>query len=130
MKVKKLIESNDPDAKLLSGDQKYIVYSVLLGDQVKLLIEDGDVFSFPFFVPASEVDIVDGSLSKYWKYSGHIASDQQYSSRAAMLTFEEMLRDRFFYQRLVDGDSDAKKEWKLIKNKIDSESENMSTNAI
>lgn len=121
MIVKKLIESNDPDAGLLGGEQKYTVYSVLLGDQIKLLVEDGDIFSFPFFIPASEVEIIDGTLSKYWKYSGPVASDQRYSSRAAMLACEEMLHDRLFYQRLVDGDSDAKKEWQLIKNQMDAE---------
>ena len=70
MIVKKLIASKDPDVNLLDERRKYTVYSVLLDEQIKFLVEDDNVFSFPFFIPSSDLEIVDGTVSKYWKYSG------------------------------------------------------------
>jgi hypothetical protein len=121
MIVKKLIGSQDPDVSLLDERREYAVYSVLLGEQIKFLVEDDNLFSFPFFVPASELAIVDGAVSKYWKYSGPLMSDQRFSSRMPMLACEEMLDDRLFYQKLVDGDEGAKRGWQLIKEQIDAE---------
>ena len=122
MIVIKLNGSKNPEAILLDDQREYTVYAVLLGEQIKFLIEDDNVFSFPFFIPTSDLVIVDGTVSKYWKYSEYLISDQHFSSRKPMLACEEMLDDRAFYQKLVDGDEDAKKVWQLISDRLDSES--------
>lgn len=117
----KLIESKNSEVIMLDEQRKYTVYSVLLGEQIKFLLEDDKVFSFPFYIPASELEIVDGTVSKYWKYSGPLLSNQYSSSRMPMLAFEELINDLYFYQKLVDGDEDAKRRWRLIRDKLDSE---------
>ncbi|PHS60218.1 MAG: hypothetical protein COB03_00225 [Alteromonas sp.] len=120
MIVKKLKETRCEDAKQLSNDKNYVVYAILLDEKTKFLLEDDDVFSFPFYVLASEVEVVNGAVSGYWKYENPLDRSERFSSRPAMLASEEML-ERFFYQNLVNGEENAKKEWELIKEKLDSE---------
>lgn len=120
MIIKKLSGSTCQDACLLIDDKPYTVYAILLGEQNKFLVEDEDAFSFPFFISENEVEIIDNRVSMYWKYSGHLAREHQCSSRPAMLACEEML-ERFFYQKLVDGDNDTKNVWNLMKEQLDIE---------
>lgn len=120
MIIKKLSGSTCQDACILTDGKKYTVYAILLGEQNKFLVEDEDAFSFPFFISANEVEVIDNSASMYWKYSGPLAREHQCSSRPAMLACEEML-ERFFYQKLVDGDIDIKNVWKLMKEQLDIE---------
>jgi len=120
MIIKKLSDSLCEDVQQLSDDKHYVVYAILLGEQTKFLIEDDDIFSFPFYVLASEVEVVNGAVSGYWKYENPLERSESFSSRPAMLASEEML-ERFFYQNLVNGEENAKKEWELIKEKLDSE---------
>lgn len=120
MIIKKTKESRCEDAKQLSDNKNYVVYAILLGEQTKFLIEDDNVFSFPFYVLANEVEVLSGAVSTYWKYASPLDRSEKCSSRPAMLASEEML-ERFFYQSLVNGEDGAKKEWELLKEKLDSE---------
>ncbi len=120
MIINKLNDSQCQDACLLSDSKRYTVYAILLGEQTKFLVEEEDAFSFPFFVSAAEVKVINSAVSMYWKYLGPLDREQKCSSRPAMLACEKML-ERFFYQKLVDGDLDVNAEWKLIKEQLDSE---------
>lgn len=120
MIVKKLASSIDQDASLLNERKEYTVYAILFGEDVKFLVEEEDAFSFPFFVSAKELEIIDNKASMYWRYSSPSAKDLKSSSRPAMLACEEML-ERFFYQKLVDGELSSKKEWELLKERLDKE---------
>jgi hypothetical protein len=120
MIIRKISGSQCKDVEQLSDNKNYVVYAILLGEQTKFLIEDDDVFSFPFYVLANEVKVVNGIVSAHWQYASSLNRTEKYSSRPAMLASEEML-ERFFYQKLVNGDEGAKKDWELLKGKIDSE---------
>ncbi|MDN7125375.1 hypothetical protein [Pseudidiomarina terrestris] len=120
MIVKKLASSLCQDANLLKESKTYIVYAILFDEDVKFLVEDEDVFSFPFFVSAKEVEIIDNKVSSYWKYSNPLTRTPKSSSRSAMLACEEML-ERFFYQTLVDGELSSKRKWELLKERLDKE---------
>lgn len=120
MIIKKLTGSLCEDVKQLSDNKNYVVYAILLGKQTKFLIEDDDVFSFPFYVFANEVEIVNDAVSAYWRYASPLDKREKCSSRPAMLASEEML-ERFFYQNLVNGEASERKKWELIKEKLDSE---------
>jgi len=120
MIIKKLSGSICQDASLLTDGKQYTVYAIMIGEHNQFLLEDEDAFSFPFFISGNEVEVIDSRVSMYWKYSGPLAKEHQCSSRPAMLACEEML-ERFFYQKLVDGDIDIKNVWKLMKERLDIE---------
>lgn len=120
MIVQKSSDFHSTDVERLHEGKKYHVYAILFGEQTKFLIEDDDVFSFPFYVSANEVEIIDNAVSVYWKYSNPLNKTDIFSSRPAMLACEKML-ERSFYQDIVNGEERAKTEWELIKAKIDAE---------
>lgn len=120
MIIRKLSASQCQDVQKLSEDRNYVVYAVLFSENIKFLVEDEDVFSFPFYIPSNEVEIINNTVSKDWKYQSPLDRNDKYSSRPAMLACEELL-DRMFYQKLVEGNKSAKETWKLIKRQQDSE---------
>jgi len=120
MKVKKLVGSMCQDASLLNDSKIYTVYAILCYAEAKFLLEEEDAFSFPFYVSTKELEIIDNTVSKYWKYSNPLEKSLKFSSRPAMLACEEM-QERFFYQKLVEGELTAKNVWELLKERLDKE---------
>lgn len=112
---------NDDDSALLKLDRHYTVYAVLLGKDPKFLVCDEEVFSFPFFVSSTVVEVVDPCLSRLWRYISPLPSTDAHSSRQAMLAFAAFEQDPRFYQDLVDGCENAVRVWERVKAEIDDE---------
>mgnify|MGYP006923712948 FL=1 len=72
-------------------------------------------FSFPFFVSEDAVEVVDGRLSLDMCFSPALSGSDMASSRAPIIGFKEIVSDRFFYQRLVDGGEEENLIWRRIK---------------
>lgn len=113
MIVRKRAGANSKDSTLLKDGKDYFVFALLLGDAVSFLVEEESAFSFPFFVGESSVDVVDGRIPETWRYLNRVELSASFSSRRAMIAPEEF-EDPFFYQRLVDGDSDARGRWRRL----------------
>jgi len=108
-----------PDSDLLQSGQRYTVYAILLGSPNQFLVCEERSLSFPFFVSLDAIDFVDTRLPGCLHYSPPLPSTEEYSSRSPLLAFPEMVSDRLFYQKLVDGDEDAKRVWQRVKRSID-----------
>jgi hypothetical protein len=109
-------------SRLLHTGQDYVVYGILLKKSPKYLVFEPDNLSFPFFVESEEVDLVDARSSRYWFYSPPLASTDLHSASPPLISFEVMVRDRTFYQALVDGEPAAVSAWEAARRLIDAES--------
>lgn len=115
MLVKKRDHSLHNDADLLESDKAYFVFAILFGNELSFLISEERSFSFPFFISESAVDIFAGKISFDMYFSPALPGSDAASSRSPMLGFKEIVMDRFFYQRLVDGGNDEILIWNKIK---------------
>lgn len=121
MIVKRKINAQGSDAELIRLDKEYVVYGILMSESHKFLIFEEEQFSFPFFVSCEVVDLVDASGSRFWRYSPALPSSDEYSARAALMAFDEIVDNRFFYQNLVDGERMAVDGWLKAKQLLDHE---------
>jgi hypothetical protein len=80
----------------------YAVTSFLGGFWYYLL--DDDQLGYPVWYPAPVFDVVDGQVPSNWELGHHDVGGGRFF---AVLSFPEWARDRFFYERLVDGDPAA-----------------------
>jgi hypothetical protein len=86
----------------LTVGREYTAYAIaFLGEQVWYFIEndDADVLRYPSREPAELFQVTEGSIPRCWRFAftpGH--SDHQ-----ALMAFPEWTEDRFFYDRLTDG---------------------------
>ena len=88
----------------LETNKKYTVYGVVFWDNHPWFYLCTDDLDYP--TPYSSVffDVIDNRLSKYWVMSTTIGSDGDFQTS---LTIEPWASDRFFYERLIDGDNVA-----------------------
>lgn len=115
MFVERNSASEHRDASFLLREKVYPVYAVLLESPIQYLVSEERSFSFPFFVSSQAVDLVDTKLPGFMHFSPALLSTEVCSSRAPMVGFFEMVTDRLFYQRLVEGEAGAMRVWDEIK---------------
>jgi hypothetical protein len=121
MKIRKREGVAAEDSGLLHPRQEYVVYGISFKASPEFLIYEPDELSFPFFVASEAVELIDARLSNCWSYSPPLPSTEVFSSRAPLVSFEAMVRDRRYYQALVDGERVAVATWEEAKRLIDSE---------
>lgn len=121
MKVRRKEGATVEDSRLLHPNQVYVVYGISFKASPQFLIYEPNELSFPFFVASEAVDLIDARLSNHWLYSPELPSTDTYSHRAALISFEAMIRDRRFYQALVDGERVAASTWEKARSLIDAE---------
>lgn len=103
-RLKKYISKPDGDVDLDVG-REYKVYGVVFWDNrpwLYLCTEDYDEYPKPFSLEF--FDVVDDTLSPHWKLSSF--SQGEYKA-ATSLVFGEWAKDPNFYEKLIDGDSEA-----------------------
>jgi len=86
----------------LTVGREYIVYAVaLLSDQIWYFIEndDADALRYPSREPAQLFTVLEGVMSRCWEF----AFTPEHGDHLALISFPEWTRDRFFYDRLTDG---------------------------
>jgi len=118
MLVERNIASAHRDTSLLLADKVYPVYAVLFDSSIQYFVSEERSFSFPFFVAAQAVNLIDTKLPDFMHISPALLGTEKCSSRAPMIGFFEIVTDRFFYQRLVDGDMQATLVWNELKASI------------
>lgn len=65
---------------------------------------DDDGHDWPTWIPAPLFDVDDGSLPRSWRVGYHRFDGED---QFPILSFPEWATDHRFYERLVDGDTDA-----------------------
>ncbi|MFV0477644.1 MAG: hypothetical protein ACK5ME_07415 [Parahaliea sp.] len=103
-RLKKYISMPDGEIDLDLG-REYTVYGVVFWDNSPwyyLCSEDYDEYPKPF--AAEFFNISDERLSSYWKLS---VVDQGEGKILSSFVFDEWAKDPSFYERLIEGDSEA-----------------------
>ena len=88
--------------KQVTLGKEYVAYAVgFLDGQVWYFIEndDADSLQYPSREPAQLFSVVSGSIPRCWEF----AFTPDHGDHQALVTFPEWTRDRFFYDRLSDG---------------------------
>lgn len=102
----------------LTIGKEYVVYGLAIRDnQVWYYISDDDDLYYPVHRPAPLFDVVDNTLSKYWKYG----YTPDHLDHLALFTFHEWLSDPYFYDRLTDGNESEVSIFRRMKSLMDSE---------
>ena len=100
-KIKKYFYLSDGNVNLIIN-KKYIVYGIMFRENhpwFYICIDDED--EYPTAYPMDLFEIIDDKLSEYWRLS----------IRESSFVFEEWANDSTFYERLVDGDPVAIKQF-------------------
>ncbi len=111
MIVKRSATSKHADKQFLIDEKLYFVFAILVDVPIQYLVWEESSFSFPFYVSSQAVDLLDAEITKGMWFSPALDSSDIYSSRAPMIGFSEIVKDRHFYQRLVDGEIEAVRAW-------------------
>ena len=77
---------------------------------------DDDGLAWPVWMPAPLFEVEDGSLPASWKY-GYVRTGRD--SQYPVISFPEWAEDRFFYERLVDGDVTAREVFQRRRREIE-----------
>lgn len=87
----------------LTVGAQYVVVAIAIEAGIPwYYLHDDDDLSWPVWYPGNLFNVVDGSLPPSWVYGYvRISRDSQFS----LISFPEWAEDRFFYERLVDGDA-------------------------
>lgn len=73
-------------------------------------IHDDDDLSWPIWYPASLFEVSDGAFPESWVYGYFVVSrDVQFP----IISFPEWANDRYFYERLIDGEPSAESTYAL-----------------
>ena len=99
--------------------REYVVYALALrkNEQVWYYISDDDGLYYPHHYPAPLFQVVDSSLSDYWRF----AFTPEHLDHVALFAFEEWVRDGYFYDRLTDKADVEVSKFREMKNLMDSE---------
>lgn len=103
-RLKRYILNSDGSVDLEIG-REYTVYGIVFWDNCPwfyLCAEEDDEYPKPF--SAEFFHVLDDSLSPCWRLSSF---QQENYEATTSLVFKEWAKDPSFYERLVDGDSDA-----------------------
>ncbi len=102
----------------LTVGKEYVVYALAFRDtQVWYYIVDDAELWYPVHHPAPLFDVIDDSLSGYWKYR-FMPENLDY---LALFTFEEWRSDPHFYERLTEHAEEEVSIFERIKSLMDSE---------
>jgi hypothetical protein len=104
----------------LTVGKEYTVYAVaLLSDQIWYFIEndDADALRYPSREPAQLFRVLEGSLPHCWEF----VLTPDHGDHLALISFPEWTRDRFFYDKLTDGQDREIEIFKRRKKAIDIE---------
>jgi hypothetical protein len=107
----------------LTKDKKYVAYGIASRlDQIHYIICDDDYDSllgryYPRLWPAPLFEIVDSRASSYWMITYY----PEHADYALLVSFEEWVEDRYYYDRLTDLDEEATRIFRQYKKLMDSE---------
>jgi hypothetical protein len=103
----------------LSVGQTYIVYAMRFFRDTRIdFFICYDAFTYyPMHHPAPLFKIVDDRLSAHWR----VKLFPDYDDRLALVAFGRLLTDKYFYDRLTDGDHSEVEEFMHYKRLIDAE---------
>lgn len=80
-------------------------------------IHDDDNLSWPIWYPASLFEVFDGTFPESWVYDYvTISRDVQFP----IISFPEWANDRFFYERLVEGEPSAERAYAVRRAEVTS----------
>jgi hypothetical protein len=98
----------------------YVVYglTVFLG-HVWYYVADENFSYYPVWKPGSLFEAVDGTLSRFWVYGWH--PPDEHGDEYPIFSFPEWANDRFFYDRLTDGEAPAVDVFRRYKALMDEE---------
>lgn len=103
-RLKKYISMPDGEIDLDLG-REYIVYGVIFRNNCPwyyLCGADDDEYPKPY--SSQLFEIIDDRLSSHWKLSSYFLGENKVTTS---LAFADWARDLSFYERLVDGESEA-----------------------
>lgn len=91
----------------LTINREYPVYAVTvsMGSAWYYLLDDDDQ-PWPTYSPSALFEITDGELPHSWRI-GYFRHSVDIERQYPIISFPEWAEDRTFYERLVDGDSEA-----------------------
>lgn len=105
--------------------EKYVVYAILYVENHPFFMVcgddyDGEYLNYPNLLPSSLFEIIDSTKSKFWltKTKGNLNFK---SSKNKDVGFKELLKDEYFYGKLVEGYENEVKIFSSIKKQIDEE---------
>jgi hypothetical protein len=100
--------------------REYVVYALALrkNEQVWYYISDDDQLYYPFNYPAPLFQVIDCTLSQYWRY----AFTPEHLDHVALFAFEEWVRDEYYYDRLTDNVEHDASKFREMKHLMDLES--------
>ena len=102
--------------------KEYVVYgmTVFLGYVWYFICDEASDY-YPRWNPAPLFEVVDGRLSRYWRYG--YAPGPTREQTQVVLAFEEWANDPYFYDRLSDGEEREVDIFARYKRLIDAEFE-------
>lgn len=102
--------------------KEYNVYAItLFRGYVWYYICDEDYFSYPIWNPAPLFEVVDGRISRYWKYN-FTKGDKRWPGTKTIFAFEEWANDPYnYYDRLTNGNETEVAIFKRYKDLMDVE---------
>lgn len=102
----------------LTLGKAYVVYAITnLDDMILYYISDDINLPYPIWHPINFFEVVNGRPSKYWKLS----TWEKKGNPKLLIAFEEWINDRFFYEKLVDGNRREEKIFERMKKLMDIE---------
>ena len=109
----------------LTVGKDYVVYGIgFLNSEIWYFIENDDAGSlrYPNREPAQLFTVLEGSIPRCWEF----AYTPDHGDHSALMTFSEWTTDRYFYDRLTDGQTREVEIFKRRKRAIDTESSGLS----
>jgi hypothetical protein len=100
--------------------KEYVVYSVTIYlGHVWYYICDEDFFYYPVWNPASLFEITDSSLPESWRV--RFDKEQDGHEERCLLSFPEWVNDKYFYDKLTDGNAAEVEIFNRYKKTLDNE---------
>lgn len=104
--------------KGIEEKKEYVVYALMFHKCYPwyFIEEYGDI---PGWAPAPLFNVVDGRISRYWKYHCNCGNNQ--NTTDVVFSFEEWLDNEYYYDYLIDGREKEKEIFKRYKKLMDIE---------
>lgn len=117
-RLRKYISLQDVEIGLELG-KVYVVYGIVFWDNSPwyyVCLEDCDEYPTPF--AAEFFSVLDRRLSSHWRLAVEELSEGEVYSA---LVFDEWAEDRSYYEKLVDGNSEAEELFACYRRRMDHE---------
>lgn len=111
------IVPKDHNDRAVPGNE-IIVYAIAVGEQLEFVVQEDKFPSAPSFVPASEYEIIDGRMSKFWIIAEPSNPNGYGLAQSYLLTFRQWAESGAFYERLVNGEIEEVSIWQKYQNLI------------